>query len=234
MCSSTRGPASAPSLVTWPTRNTVVSVSLAKRTSLRALSRTWETLPGAEVRDSVNRVWMESTTSTRGRSAAAVARMLDAGLRQQPQAADRAARYRPRQPEPVRAQAHLLRRLLAGDVEHRLARRHRGGGLQQQRRLADAGIAADQHHRARHQAAAEHPVQLDAARRGGSGCSGQRRGPAPAAAATPPPAPGPAAAWPGGGRARAGSATSSMLFQAPQSGHWPDHFGCWAPQALQT
>ena len=36
----------------------------------------------------------------------------------------------------------------------------RGGGLQQQRRFADAGIAADQHRRARHEAAAEHAVEL--------------------------------------------------------------------------
>jgi len=32
--------------------------------------------------------------------------------------------------------------------------------LQQQRRLADAGVAADQRHPARHQAAAEHAVEL--------------------------------------------------------------------------
>ena len=41
MCSSTRGPAMPPSLVTWPTRNTAVPVSLAKRTSRAADSRTW-------------------------------------------------------------------------------------------------------------------------------------------------------------------------------------------------
>ena len=35
MCSSTRGPAIAPSLVTWPIRSTAVPVSFAKRTSAR-------------------------------------------------------------------------------------------------------------------------------------------------------------------------------------------------------
>src|SRR5450432_4045502 len=34
------------------------------------------------------------------------------------------------------------------------------GNLQQQRRLADAGLAADQHHRARHDTAAEYEVEL--------------------------------------------------------------------------
>ena len=49
MCSITRGPASAPSLVTWPTRMTVVPLALASRVSCAAHSRTWATEPGAEV-----------------------------------------------------------------------------------------------------------------------------------------------------------------------------------------
>ena len=69
------------------------------------------------------------------------------------------------------AQPHLLDRFLAGDVEHAAAgARERGGRLQQQRRLADAGIAADQHGRARHQAAAQHAVQL-----GDAGRAARRR-----------------------------------------------------------
>jgi len=68
----------------------------------------------------------------------------------------------------MRAQAHLLGRFFAGDVEHGQTLGDGGGGLQQQRGLADAGVAADQHHRARHQSAAEHAVQLgDAGRRAG-------------------------------------------------------------------
>jgi hypothetical protein len=37
--------------------------------------------------------------------------------------------------------------------------------LEEQRALADAGLAADQHHRAGHDAAAQHAVELADARR---------------------------------------------------------------------
>ena len=47
-CSSTRGPAMLPSLVTWPMMNTAVLLCLAKRASAAAHSRTWLTLPDAE------------------------------------------------------------------------------------------------------------------------------------------------------------------------------------------
>ena len=44
------------------------------------------------------------------------------------------------------------------------------GHVEQQGRLADAGLAGQQHHGARHQAAAEHPVELvDAGRHGPGG-----------------------------------------------------------------
>ena len=48
MCSSTRGPASAPSLVTWPTSTIAQPVALAVRVSCAAHSRTCATEPGAE------------------------------------------------------------------------------------------------------------------------------------------------------------------------------------------
>ncbi len=78
-------------------------------------------------------------------------------------------------------QADLGHGLLAGDIDHRLA----GGGelprhLQQQGRLADAGIATDQQRRAAHEAAAGHPVELGDAGAdargvvGGAGKGGQR------------------------------------------------------------
>ncbi len=47
MCSTTRGPAIWPSLVTWPTRITAAPVRLAKRMSSPAEPRTWVTVPGA-------------------------------------------------------------------------------------------------------------------------------------------------------------------------------------------
>ena len=47
MCSSTRGPAICPSLVTWPTSSTAVPPAFAKRTSSAVHSRSCETAPGA-------------------------------------------------------------------------------------------------------------------------------------------------------------------------------------------
>src|SRR3546814_4583837 len=48
----------------------------------------------------------------------------------------------------------------SSDLESRQRRRHLRNRLQQQRGLADTGVAADQHHRALDQATAEHPVEL--------------------------------------------------------------------------
>jgi hypothetical protein len=63
--------------------------------------------------------------------------------------------------EPFGAQAHLLRAFLARRVERgAAARRDRCSGLHEERALADAGVAADQEHRTRDHAAAEHPVEL--------------------------------------------------------------------------
>ena len=68
---------------------------------------------------------------------------------------------RGRRTESLRAQPDLRHGLLAGDVDDPMAaickRRRR---LHQQRRLADAGIAADQHGRAAHEAAARGTVEL--------------------------------------------------------------------------
>ena len=69
-------------------------------------------------------------------------------------------------PEPLGAQPHLLGRLLSGEVEHVPAAvtdgpRH----LQRERRLADAGITAEQDQRARHEAAAEYAIHLGKAGR---------------------------------------------------------------------
>ena len=78
----------------------------------------------------------------------------DLRLRQQPQ-------RRLHGPEPAGPVPDLRAALLARDVQHR----HRCSGpccghLQQQRRLSDARLAADHRDGARHEASAEHPVQL--------------------------------------------------------------------------
>jgi hypothetical protein len=61
----------------------------------------------------------------------------------------------------LRPQPHLRHRLFARDIDDPVAApRQRRRTLHQQRRLADAGIAADQHRRPAHEAAAERPVEF--------------------------------------------------------------------------
>ena len=120
MCSSVLGPAMPPPLVTWPTTNTAVPLSLANRMSRAAHSRTCPTLPGAPSRSPVNTVWIESTTSTRGRLVrrpwrGSVSRLVSAS------SGTSAAALA----QPVGAQLHLQRRLLARDVERAHVRRLR-------------------------------------------------------------------------------------------------------------
>ena len=66
MCSTTRGPAIWPSLVTCPTRITAVPDVLANRIRDWALPRTCVTVPGAESTVSVHMVWIESITARAG------------------------------------------------------------------------------------------------------------------------------------------------------------------------
>ena len=68
--------------------------------------------------------------------------------------------------ETLSAQFDLMLGFFAGAVENRPdAARHVRGHLQQQRRLADAGLAAKQHERSRHNAAAQHAIEFLNARR---------------------------------------------------------------------
>ena len=62
--------------------------------------------------------------------------------------------------EARRAQLHLRDRLLAGDEERAPLARDRAERGQEQRRLADARLAADEHERRGHEPAAEHTVEL--------------------------------------------------------------------------
>src|SRR5579875_1843447 len=76
-CSSTRGPASAPSLVTWPTSSTAILRRLARFITSPATSRTWATEPAAEDRSTEWSVCTESITQTSGRSCSSVASTVD-------------------------------------------------------------------------------------------------------------------------------------------------------------
>ena len=66
--------------------------------------------------------------------------------------------------ETLGAQGDLRAGLFTTDIQHALVVRHVGQRLQQQGRLADAGIAADQHDAAGHHAAAQHAVEFFDAR----------------------------------------------------------------------
>ena len=174
MCSSTRGPAMAPSLVTWPTSTRAKPARLGQPDQLERRGAHLADVPGALSMASSHMVWMESIT-TMAASALGLQRGGDVAQ------VDGGGEFQRRvgEAEPAGAQAHLLDRFLAGDVEHAPAGAgERGGGLQQQGGLADARIAAEQHRRAGHQPAAEHPVELGdagggARRRGG--VAGERR-----------------------------------------------------------
>jgi hypothetical protein len=65
-----------------------------------------------------------------------------------------------RRAHPSRAHRRLRDRLLARRVQHAAAAGQPGERLDQQRRLADAGIAAEQHQATRDHAAAQHAIEL--------------------------------------------------------------------------
>src|SRR5207249_8301349 len=66
-----------------------------------------------------------------------------------------------RDTEAVGPELDLSDRLLAGNVEHRPHPLGEGtAGLEQQRRLPDPGVTADQHERALHDTATQYPIKL--------------------------------------------------------------------------
>ncbi len=154
-CSSARGPASAPSLVTCPTSSVAMPVSFASRTSRCAPSRTCATEPAAPGESGSCTVWIESIASTSGRE------LLDV------RAHRRQRRFRDDEhiglqgAEPVGAEPHLRGRLLAAHEQAPRARGgHRAERLEQQRALAHARLAADERHRAGDEPAVEHAIEL--------------------------------------------------------------------------
>ena len=128
---------------------------LATRISAAATSLTWVTPPGTPSRPEAPMVWIESTTSSLGPDLLDVGEhRAEVGLGGEVELVVHAAGA-------VGAQPHLGRGLLAGDVERAaLVAGGLRGDLEQQRALADAGLAGEQDRGAGHQAAAEHPVEL--------------------------------------------------------------------------
>ncbi len=218
-CSSTRGPARPPSLVTWPT-STIDDVALlglvdeplgapadladaaGQRTERRVghgLDRVDHDQLGA---DSFDR--FEDVRQRR--------------LGVQPQVVAGGA-------EALGTALDLLGALLGGDVQRRAA--PCGEELQQQRALADARFAAEQRDRAGDEAAAEHSVEF------GDG-GGDRIAVFGADVAD---AGRPRACRCGDRRIvgrLATSTSSTRVFQSPQPAHRPAHFGCEVPHSLHT
>ena len=134
--------------------------------------------------------------------------------------------------EPRRAQLHLRHRLLAGDEQRPPLARDRAERGQQERRLADAGLAADEHERRRDEPAAEHAVELGHAGRDPVGLLGddvdepeRRAGPRRRRC---------------GARAR-GSASATIVPNSPQPGQRPSQrpdvvphsvHACWTAAAF--
>ena len=197
----------------------------AANSSCVAASRTWPMLPGRRLElqreDRLNRI-----DDDQGRLDAGdlVEDAFEAGLGEQVErrVADR---------EPLAARLDLVLGFLARAVEHGPDRaRHVRGRLQQQRRLADAGLAAEEHERPGHDAAAEHAIELaDAGREplvlleldvrvqprraGGRGAGIPVRR---------------------GSPARGSARSSTNEFQAPQSAQRPSHFDDCEPHSWQT
>ncbi len=174
MCSSTRGPAIMPSLVTWPTSSTVMPRRLASRISSAAQARTWATVPGAEFeRVDIHRLDRIDDDQV-GRVGPVEA---GAGC-----PAHWSRRRAPPSPSPGRACRRAAEPGRSPPRRRcrrpRLCPRQRRGHLQQQSRFADARIAADQERRAGDEAAAADPVEFGDARdtaRRGAPCALERR-----------------------------------------------------------
>ena len=134
---------------------------LASSISRSAASRTWPTLPGGPSSSSDATVCTESTTRRPGRSARASSAMRSTLV---------SATTRIRSPagplvSPRRAARSRTWAADSSPVAYSTSAPEPGRDLEQERRLADPGLAAQQDDRAGHQATAEHAVQLADAHR---------------------------------------------------------------------
>ena len=222
MCSSTRGPASVPSLVTWPTSTIAVPLALAMRVSCAAHSRTWATEPGAEVSCSEYSVWIESMTQKSGASASSAAtifsRWISASTRTRlPSRPSRRARSATCAPlsSPVTYSTFICprqgcRRPAAAACSCRCRGRRRSAPRRRRRcRRRARGRARPGRSGVRATSAASISLSVATGWRLASG-------------------------WKRCVAAAASARASSSVFQAPQCGHLPSHFGLVPPHSLQV
>ena len=142
-------------------------------------------------------------------------------------------RHAVEQPQALGAEPDLGGRFLAGRVEDPIRTdraRDSAGGLEEERRLADPGLPADEDDRARDEPATEDAIQLGIPIASRS-CSDRPTSPS-RCVAVGPPNPGPVATRDGRGSAR--TAVSTRLFHAWQARHWPSHRRKDSPQDWQT
>ena len=193
-----------------------------------AASRTWPMLPGADWNFSENTVCTESTIISAGLTRPTSSRMRSM------QVSGEQVQRRIADAEPIAARLDLMLGFFARRVEHRAdALREVRRRLQQQRGLADARLAAEQHQRSGNDAAAQHAIEFADA---GGDAIGLRRFDVRVLL-----------------RARCGNSrhrvamrrrpaqrrlrtarSSTNEFHAPQSSHLPCHFGRCAPHSWQT
>ena len=223
MCSRVRGPAIAPSLVTWPTRTMGTPVSLATVSS-RA-TRLADVAGAARRAGRVGRVdrlhRSRRPPAAAGRSSIAADDRVEVGLGEHGHRRQAAA-------QPLGAHRHLHRRLLAGAVQHRVdpARPMRAASCSAR---VDLPIPGSPPSRISEPATTPPPSTRSSSSMpvGGAGRRRRRRCRAAARSA--------AATRLGAARCRRDDRPlARRVFQAPQPSQRPCHFGVAAPQSEQT
>ncbi len=227
-CSSTLGPARAPSLVTWPTRTVVRVRALASATSAWVHALTWVTEPGAASTSASKTVWMRvDDQHVGGEPLDTGGHPLQGGLGHDPHARHQRA-------QPGRPALDLLWRLLGGyEQAAGPAGGQRGQGLEEESGLADAGLAPERGSPTRGPAHRRVPGRAPPRRSGAGravsaststraiGISAGREATSPR-----PPPPNPVGV-------PASSISSTRVFHSPQVGHRPAQRGLMAPQSPQ-
>ncbi len=115
-CSTARGPARSPSLVTWPTRRRGAPVDLAMRVRRSTQVRTWARLPAGWPSSGSETDWSESTTTRAGRWRSTAASMASTS------GPSMARRLRGHQPDARGASPDLGQRFLGRGQHARRAR----------------------------------------------------------------------------------------------------------------